>query len=254
MVKTTNDILDINPLERIDRLEEISLEKRNTISSKKKELEEFEKRKKIELEDLEKKRKKELDEFEKNKQKELDSITIKRKELQDLENAKLKEIEETETLIENSFQDLMRHKKMLLQDEELTAKLKKNSTDLAIKEDLDKEDFSLENVANTFDKNILNNTNANNINYGSFFDKLQAPQRLYDVTNNQFYSGLTNLRDRALNGEITPEEERFVESLKNKFEQFNNNQTYMEKDQEQYVKRSMVVVEQIEKYNRLKIN
>jgi len=241
MVKTTEDILGINPLERIDKLEEIGNEKRNTIASKKKELEEFEKRKKLEMDDLEKKRKKELEEFEKNKQKELEGISAKRKELEELEKTKIKEIEETQELIERSFQELMRHKKLLLQEED---DIKKNKIPTKEKE------VNLEEVANSAKQAAQNN----NSNYSKFFENLQAPQRLYDITNNQFYSQLTNLRDRASSGEITPEEERFVESLKNKFEQFNNNQTYVEKDQNQYVKRSMTIVEQIGKYQRLKIN
>jgi hypothetical protein len=246
MVKTTEDILGINPLERIDRLEEISIEKKNTIASKKKELEEFEKRKKIELDELEQKKRKELEEFEKNKQKELDGIVVKRKELADLESAKVKEIEETQELIERSFQELMRHKRILIQEEEDI--IKKNKSKNSEKEIKEKE-MNLESVANT-----ASMVPDNNINYGKFFENLQAPQRLYDITNNQFYSRLTNLRDKASSGEITPEEERFIESLKNKFEQFSNNQSYLEKDVNQYVQRSMNIVEQIGKYQRLKID
>lgn len=241
MVKTTNDILGINPLERIDKLEEIGNEKRNSIASKKKELEEFEKTKKLELDNLEQKKRKELEEFEKNKQKELDNITAKRKELEDLETKKVKEIEETQELIERSFQELMRHKRILLQEENNT---QKNKTEEKERE------LNLEEVANTVTRTNL----ENNTNYSKFFENLQAPQRLYDITNNQFYSQLTELRNRASRGEITPEEERFVENLKNKFEQFNNDQSYIEKDQNQYVKRSINIVEQIGNYQKLKID
>ncbi|MGV8086180.1 MAG: hypothetical protein ACP5N1_00985 [Candidatus Woesearchaeota archaeon] len=233
MVKTTNDIMGITPLERIDKLEEISNEKKETIASKRKELEEFEKKKR-----------KELDELEKSKKQELDQIDAKRKELEELESKKIKEIEETQELIERSFQELMRHKRILLQEEDIE---NKNKTEKKNKE------INLEEVANTATKNIQKK-DTDNSNYSKFFDNLQTPERIYDVTNNQFYNHLTELRDRASRGEITPEEERFVENLKNKFEQFNNNETYIEKDQNAYLKRSMNILEQIGKYHKLKID
>jgi hypothetical protein len=241
MVNTANDVMDINPLERMDRLEEISDEKRETIASKRKELEEMEKSKKREFEDLDQKKRKELDELEKKKQKELAELDNKRKELKDLEDKKIREIEETQELIDRSFQDLMRHKRKILQDED-EAQHKKSSKEKGA---------SLEEVANTAPNLIPEGAN---VNYNKFFEKLQEPQRLYDITNNQFYSGLTELRNKAASGQITPEEEMFVERLKNRFEQFNNNQTYAERDQNQYVLRSMNVIEQIGKYQRLKID
>jgi hypothetical protein len=239
MVKTSNDVLDINPLERMDKLEEISTEKKNTIAIKKKELEELETSKKIELEEWDQKKHRELEELDKRKQRELENLDKKRKELHDLEAKKIKEIEETQELIEQSFQDLMRHKRMILKEEDDNNKKNSNT------------EMSLEEVAKTA-PNII--PEGANVNYNKFFENLQAPQKLYDITNNTFYSGLTDLRNRAANGQITPEEELFVERLKSKFEQFNNNETYLEKDQNQYVRRSMNVIEQIGKYQRLKID
>lgn len=235
MVKTTNDIMGINPLERITKLEEISNEKKETIASKKKELEEFEKKKR-----------KELDELEKSRKKELEEIDVKRKELEELENKKIKEIEETQELIERSFQELMRHKKILLQEEDIE---NKNKIEKKNKE------INLEEVTSSETKTIpKKDVGNNNYNHSKFFDNLQTPERVYDITNNQFYNQLNELRDRASRGEITPEEERFVENLKSKFEQFNNNETYIEKDQNAYLKRSINIVEQISKYHRLKID
>jgi len=237
MVKTTNDILDIDPLERMDRLDEINTEKKKTIAAKKKELEEYEKNTKIEIEDIDNKKRREIDDLEKRKQKELDDLDKKRKELHDLESKKIKEIEETQELIEQSFQDLMRHKRIILQEED---DIKSKSKD---------EELSLEDVANTAPKIIPEGVNTN---YSKFFENLEEPKKLYDVTNNAFYSGLTELRNKAASGEITPEEELFIQKLRSQFEQFSNNQTYVEKDQNQYVKRSMQVIDQIGKYQRLK--
>ena len=88
MVKTSDDVMDNHPLERMERLKEISEEKRSTISAKKKEIEELERKKNKDFEELDLKKKKELEELDK-----------KKKELVDLENKKTKEIEETEDLI-----------------------------------------------------------------------------------------------------------------------------------------------------------
>jgi len=240
MVNTSDNLSDINPLERIDHLEEIGNEKKKTIAVKKKELEELERSKKKVIEEWDQKKRRELDELEKKKEKELENLDKKRKELQDMEQKKVKEIEETQELIERSFQDLMRHKRALLHDEDEEQKKK------AVKE------TNLEEVANTAPKNSDFIPNNVNMNYNKFFENLQEPQKLYDITNKQFYSNLTGLRDRAASGEITSEEEMFIERLKNRFEQFNNNETYLEKDQNQYVKRSMNIIEQIGKYQRLK--
>jgi len=260
MVKTANDILDINPLERMDKLEEISSAKKDTIAAKRKELEKFEKDKKIEIDEIDDKKRKELEELDKRKQKDLEDLDKKRKELRELEARKIKEIEETQELIEQSFQDLMRHKRIILQEEEniKTQNKAKDNAEENIEEDIkskhkikkDKE-LNLEDVANTAPKIVPEGVNTN---YDKFFENLQEPQRLYDVTNNAFYSGLTELRNKAASGQITPEEELFVEKLKSQFEQFNNNQVYVEKDQNQYVKRSMQVIDQIGKYQRLKVD
>lgn len=135
----------------------------------------------------------------------------------------------------------MRHKRIILQEED----------DIKVKSRIkDDKELNLEDVANTAPKIVPEGVNTN---YGKFFENLQEPQRLYDVTNNTFYSGLTELRNKAANGQITPEEELFVEKLKNQFEQFNNNQVYVEKDQNQYMRRSMNIIDQIGKYQRLKL-
>lgn len=240
MVNTANNVMDSDALERMDQLEDINTEKKKSIAVKKKELEELEKTKKKEIEDWDQKKRRLLDEMEKKKEMELENLDKKRKELEDLEKQKVKEIEETQELIERSFQDLMRHKRALLHEEDEDQKRKTGK------------DSNLEEVANTAPNNSELIPQGVNTNYSKFFENLQEPQRLYDITNNQFYSNLTNLRDRAANGEITSEEEMFIERLKGKFEQFNNNETYLEKDQNQYVKRSMNVIEQIGKYHRLK--
>ena len=241
MVKTASDILDANPIDRIDKLSEISTEKKDSIALKKKELEELEKTKKAEFAELDERKRKEMEELEEKKKRELENLDKKRKELKDLETQKIKEIEETQELIEKSFQDLMRHKRILLKEED-EENIKKSSSKTS----------DLETVANTAPTNIDIIPNGANANYSKFFEGLQEPQRLYEITNNQFYSGLTELRNKAANGEITPEEELFIERLKSRFEQFNSNETYIEKDQNQYVKRSMNIIEQIGKYHRLK--
>ena len=239
MVKTSSDILDINPLERMDKLEEISTEKRGTIAAKKKELEEFEKTKKKEIEDIDIKKRKDIEELDKRKQKELEELDKKRKELKDLEDKKIQEIAETESLIESSFQELMRHKRIIIQEEENERHKKAN-----------KQDINLEEVAETAPKIIPKGAN---VNYNKFFEDLQAPQRLYDVTNKGFYQGLAELRNKAASGQITPDEEIFVQKLRNQFEQFNQNPEYVEqKDQNQYIKRSMNIIGQIDKYQRLR--
>jgi len=237
MVRTANDILDINPLERMERLEDISSRKKDSISAKRKELEEFEKTKRMEIDSLDEKKRKEIEDLENRKKKELDELDRKRKELSEMESQKIKEIEETQELIERSFQDLMRHKKMILQEDD--EKSKKTS----------KDNISLEEVAAAAPKMT---PNVQNMNYGRFFENMQAPQRLYDITNNSFYNGLTDLRNKAASGQITPEEEIFVSRLRDQFEQFNNNDVYLEKDQNQYIRRSMNVIDQIDKYQRMK--
>jgi hypothetical protein len=227
----------------MDKLKDISSEKKNSIAAKKKELEEFEKSTQRDIAEIDQKKRKELEELDKRKQKDLEDLDKKRKELQELESKKIKEIELTQELIERSFQDLMRHKRILLQEED-----KEISNKIKVKEN---NDINLEDVANTAPKNLSQN---NNMNYGKFFENLEQPKKFYEVTNNTFYSGLAELRNKAANGQITPEEELFVEKLRGQFEQFNNNQSYVEKDQNQYVKRSMNIIDQIGKYQRLKID
>jgi len=241
MVKTANDILDINPLERMEKLEEIGSEKRSSISAKKKELEELEKSTKTEIDEIDRKKRKELEELDKRKKKELDELDKKRKELSEMESRKIKEIEDTQELIERSFQDLMRHKKIILAEEDELNKKKKSS-----------EEMNLEDVANTAIK-MDERIPKGNMNYSRrTFENLEEPKRLYDVTNNNFYTGLTELRNKAATGQITPEEELLIDRLKEKFENFNNNNDYMERDSNQYVRRSMNIIEQIGKYQRAK--
>lgn len=237
MVKTAEDILDINPLERMEKLEDISEEKRQSISSKRKEFEDLERTKRAEIEELDIRKRRELEELDRRKQKDLDTLDKKRKELAELESRKIKEIEETQELIEKSFQDLMRHKRILIKEDEEKNKKLLN------------EGMSLEEVAAAAPKLAAE---VQNMNYGKFFENMQAPQRLYDITNNTFYNGLTDLRNKAASGQITPEEELFVARLRDQFEQFNSNASYVEKDQNQYIRRSMNVIDQIGKYQRLK--
>lgn len=236
MVKTANDILDINPLERMETLEDISTKKKESISAKRRELEELEKTKRVRIEELDAKKRSEIEELDNRKKRELDELDEKRKELENLESQKIKEIEEAQDLIEKSFQDLMRHKRILLQEDEE----KKRPS---------KEAMSLEEVAAAVP---VIASNVQGMNYGKFFENMQAPQRLYDITNNSFYNGLTGLRDKAASGQITPEEELFVSRLKDQFEQFNSNESYVEKDQNQYIRRSMNIISQIDKYQRSK--
>jgi hypothetical protein len=240
MVKTAGDILDINPLERMEKLGEISSEKRKSLADNKKELEELEHTTKREIEDLDNRKRKELEELDRKKRKELENLDNKRKELQDLESKKIREIEETQDLIERSFQELMRHKRILLQEEE-----KHNA------KPVESQEPNLEEMTDNV-KNMI--PQEASVNYSKFFENLQPPQRLYDITNNNFYNGLTDLRNRAARGEITSEEELFIERLRNKFEQFNSNESYVEKDQNQYIRRSMNVIDQIGNYRRLKID
>lgn len=240
MVRTSEDVMDINPLERMERLEEITNEKKGTIASKKKEYEELERNKKKELEELEKKKKKEFEEFETKKKKELEELDKKKKidleelekkkkELEELEKKKAKEIEETEALIEKSFQELMRHKKQIIAEE-----------------DREKKSKNLEDVAST-----AKETNVKHNFYGKIFENLETPKRLYEITNKNFYNNLVELRDKAARGEITPEEEEFVDRLRTRFESFERNPEYVqEQDKHNYVQRSLNVLDQVGQYSR----
>jgi hypothetical protein len=239
VVKTTSDVLDINPLERMDKLKEIRSEKKKSLADKRKELEELERNTKIEIESLENRKRKELNDLENKKNMELEELDVKRKELRDLESKKVKEIEETQELIEQSFQDLMRNKRILLQEEDN----KKKSEEYKA--------ANLEDIASAA-KNIM--PQEANVNYHKFFENLQTPQRFYDVNNTNFYNGLTELRNKAARGEITSEEEMFVDQLRRRLEQFSSNDSYIEQDQNQYLRRSMNVIEQMGTYKRMKID
>jgi hypothetical protein len=207
MVKTSDGVLDINPLERMERLQEITEEKKASISSKKKE-----------LEDLERKKRKEIEELDSRKKKDLEELEQKKRELEEMQKKKAQEIEETEELIEKSFQDLMRHKRQIIAEEDLE-KIAASQKSSGTKE---------------------------NTNYTKFFENLEAPKRLYEVTNSNFYMNLTELRDKAKRGEITPEEEEFVQRLKDQFENFSQNPAYSEKDKNNYIQRSLKVIEDID--------
>jgi len=216
MVKTSDDVMDIHPLERMDRLQEIEEEKRGSIASKKKELEELQARKRKELDEMDSKKKKDLEELEK-----------KKKELEDFEKKKAEEIEETENLIEKSFQELMRHKRQIIQKDEETEKAK-----------------SLENIA---DKTP--GSKESNIDYGRFFEKLEPPQRLYDMINPGFYNNLTELKNKAIRGEISEKEEEFITRLRTSFDSFESNREYVENtDRNNYLQRSRNIVDQISEY------
>jgi hypothetical protein len=231
MVETSEDVMDINPMERMDKLKDIAKEKKATIASKRRELKELEKKKDVELEELERQKNREIAEIEHRKKKEIEEVAKKKKELQELEQQKVKEIEETEELIEKSFQDLMRHKRKIIHDEE---ELQKTKNSL------------LEDVASTAPKN-KNNTQGTD--YGRTLEQLQAPRDIYDVTNRGFYSSLTEIRNRAASGEITAEEERFVEQLRSQFGRFEEQTIYdKDKDQNNYVRRSLNILEQIDNY------
>jgi hypothetical protein len=212
---TSKDIMDINPLERMDKLEDINVEKRTSLASKRKELAELEERKK-----------KEIEELERIKKREIDDLDIKKKELKDLEEKKAREIEETEELIEKSFQDLMRHKRMLIKEEE----------DLGIEK------------KKSLEENLIGNIPQQNqgVDYGKFFESLKVPDRLYDIANSGFYNSLKDLRERALTGTISPEEEAFVNQLKERFENFQNPGYLGNRDRNEYVTRSLKVIEDID--------
>ena len=226
MAKSDGHISEMNHTERIGKLEEITAEKHKTISQKKKELEEYEKQKKKELEDLDKK-----------KEKEIKDLESKRKEIEKLESDKLKEIEDNQRLIDSSFQEVIRHKKILADEEKEKIKQKEFET-------ID------EIAAEASVKNKPGTTNQ--INYSRFFENLEAPKQFYQVNNNTFYNGLNQLLDKARDGEITREEQQFIDNLRSKFEQFNNNDSYADRDRSNYLKRSMAVIERIGTYSRLR--
>ncbi len=221
-MKTSSGVLDINPLEGMSRLAEISTEKKGSIAAKKKEFEELETKKKKEIEELESKKKKELEEIEK-----------KKKELQDLEKKKAEEIEETEKLIERTFQELMRHKRLILQEEN---NQKKEAT---------LEDITEKEKPKTAQKQV---------NYSTFFEQQQKQTiRLYDVANRSVYQNLTELRNKAAQGTITPEEEMLVENMRRNFDQIKQDNDYLKSnDQNQYVQRSFKIFDQINQYKRSK--
>ena len=117
----------------------------------------------------------------------------------------------------------MRHKRQIIaQEEEEDNKKKKENQKSKIE--------SLEEVANT--AKAFNDAQPN---YNKFFENLQTPRNLYDVTNRGFYNNLNELRGKAARGEITPEEERFVDQLRNQFERFENNSSIKEKDEFGYI-------------------
>ncbi len=207
-----DDVMDIHPLERMDRLDEIKEEKKRSLASKRKELEELEIRKKQEIEELDSRKKKELEDLE-----------AKKKELAELEKKKAKEIEETDDLIEMSFQDLMRHKHMIIDAEEKTYR-------------------------KTLEERTANAPSIipKNADYGKFFENLEVPDRLYDITNKGFYNNLTELKMKAMTGDLTPQEETFVERLREKFENFNQPGYLNNRDDHNYVQRSMKLLQEID--------
>lgn len=213
---TADDVMDTTPLERMDKLDDIRDEKKRSLASKRKELEELEMRKRQEIEELDRR-----------KRKELEDLDDKKKELADLEKKKAKEIEETEDLIEMSFQDLMRHKRMLISQEEALNKenIKKNLEEITA------------NAPGVIPKNM---------EYGQFFEKLEVPEKLYDITNKGFYNNLTELKKKAMTGDLTPQEETFVERLREKFENFNQPGYLNNRDDHNYVQRSMKLLQEID--------
>ena len=175
--------------------------------------------KKKELEDLEKKKKKEIDALEEKKNRELKSLENKRRELEELEKKKLKEIEYTDELIEKSFQELMRQKRKILEEGQ----------------------ENLENIA----KNAPATEPPKNTDYGRTLEKENAPPRLYDVANRQVYTSLMDIRNRAANGEITEEDEQFIESVRINFERLGS----VAKDEENtYAVREKNLLNQINDY------
>lgn len=211
---TANDVMDIHSLERMDKLKDIKSEKKQSLASKRKELEELEERKKLEIEELER-----------IKRRELEDLDNKKKELADLEKKKAKEIQETEDLIEMSFQDLMRHKHMLISQEEQLNRDSKNLEQMTA------------NAPDIIPKNA---------DYGRFFEKLEIPERLYDMANKGFYNSLTELKKKAATGDLTPQEETFIERLREKFESFNHPGYLNNRDDHNYVQRSMKLLQEID--------
>lgn len=206
------DVMGIHPLERMDKLDQIKMEKKQSLAEKKKELEELEIRKRQEIEELENK-----------KRKELENLDITKKELEELKEKKAKEISETDDLIEQSFQDLMRHKHIIINQEE-----KSNNKSLE------------ERTANA--PSII----PQNVDYGRFFEKLEVPEKLYDTTNSGFYNNLTELKKKAITGDLTPQEETFVERLRERFETFNQPGYLKNRDDHNYVQRSMKLLQEID--------
>jgi hypothetical protein len=231
--------MDNPPIERMEHLAEINNIKKMTISQKKRELEDFEKQKNAEIAALEKKKLKEIEEIEQKKKHELDSLAEKKKELEELQDKKVREIEETEDLIDQSFQDLMRHKKQILEQED-------NDN---IK--------NLERMASA-SASSANDTHSRGpnkgANYSRFFEELEKPKHIYDMANSGFYNNLAELRNRAAQGEITPQEEEFVEQLKGQFMTFEKkmelDNMYSEADKNQYIRRSMSIINQIASYSQ----
>jgi hypothetical protein len=206
----TKDVMDTPPLERMDKLDQIKLEKTQSLAKKKKELEE-----------LEEKKRKEIELLDKRKRKELEDLEDKKKEFEKLEQDKAKEITETDDLIEQSFQDLMRHKHSIIDAEESQKNLEARTV----------------NAPSMI---------PNNVDYGRFFEKLEIPDKLYDTTNSGFYNNLTELKKKAMTGDLTPQEETFVERLREKFETFSQPGYLQNRDDHNYVQRSMKLLQEID--------
>lgn len=236
MVKTSGGVLDINPVLGMDQLQDISREKKKSIAERKKELEELEKRKKQEIDELDAKKKREIEDLETRKRKELEDLEKKKKELEELEKKKAKEIADTEELIEQSFQDLMRHKRILIKEEE----------DL-IQEKRKKESKGIEYIAKSAPK-PAHPEEIPKGNYTKFFEELHAPRTVYEATNYNFYQGLAHLRDRAARGEISAEEEAFVDKVREQFEKMGKDAYARDHDNNQYIQRSLTIIDQIWQY------
>ena len=82
--------------------------------------------------------------------------------------------------------------------------------------------------------------------YGKFFETLKVPERLYDIANSGFYNSLKDLREKALTGTISPAEEAFVNQLRERFENFQNPGYLGNRDRNEYVIRSLKVIEDID--------
>ena len=129
----------------------------------------------------------------------------------------------------------MRKKRLIIQEEEQSRLSSRNK------------EINLEEEIST--TKIAKEIQEAGPNYSKIFETLNTPKTVYEVTNREFYNNLNDLREKAARGEITPQEESFIQRLRDKFESFQENPEYLTNtDKNDYVRRSINIIDRISTY------